>query len=102
MILNQLDHVEVEALPKNLPDELVADATKLAELHDKITVADLTIPEGVTVLTDLEHPIATVVETRAQMADEAAEEEAAEGEGVEGEEGEGAEPTAEAESTEEE
>lgn len=87
MVLNQLDTVEVEALPKNLPDELVADATKLAELHDKITVADLVVPEGVTVLSDLEHPIATVVETRAQMAEEAE----AETEAPEGEEGEAAE-----------
>ena len=88
MILNQLDHVEVEALPKNLPDELVVDATKLAELHDKITIADLDVPEGVTVLTDVEHPIATVVETRAQVAEEAeetSEEEAAEGEAEAGE-----------------
>lgn len=93
LVLNQLDHVEVEALPKNLPDELTVDGTKLVELHDKLTVGDITAPEGVTILTDPEHPIATVVETRAQMAEEAAEEEAAEGEeGTEGETPEG-EPT---------
>jgi large subunit ribosomal protein L25 len=86
MVLHQLDAVEIEALPRNLPDELVVSAEKLAELHDKITVADLTIPSGVTVLTDPEHPIATVVETRAQVAEEA---EAEELEGVLGEEGEG-------------
>jgi large subunit ribosomal protein L25 len=80
MVLHQLDSVEVEALPKDLPDELVVSADKLAELHDKITVADLHIPSGVTVITDAEHPIATVVETRAMVAEEAAEEEAAEGE----------------------
>jgi large subunit ribosomal protein L25 len=90
MVLNQLDTVEVEALPRDLPDELVADATKLAELHDKIIVADLKIPAGVTILTDAEHPIATVVETKAQMAEEA---EAAEGEGAE----EGETPEGEAE-----
>lgn len=84
MILHQLDAVQVEALPKNLPDELVVSAEKLAELHDKITVADLQVPSGVTILTDAEHPIATVVETRAQVADEAAE---AEAEGAGGEEG---------------
>ena len=44
MVLHQLDHVEVEALPKDLPDELKVDATRLAELGDKITVADLQIP----------------------------------------------------------
>ncbi len=84
MVLHQLDSVEVEALPRNLPDELVVDATKLAELHDEVTVADLQVPEDVTVLTDAEHPIARVVETKAMMAEEEAapaeEAEAAEGE----------------------
>jgi large subunit ribosomal protein L25 len=92
MVLHQLDTVEVEALPRNLPDELVVSAEKLAELHDKITVADLSIPEGVTVLTDAEHPIATVVETRAMVAEEAETEETAEGEeGEAGAEGEASE-----------
>ena len=91
MVLHQLDEVEIEALPKDLPDELVVSAEKLAELHDKITVADLDAPSGVTILTDPEHPIATVVETRAQVAEEAeAESEEGEGEGEEGSE-EGAE-----------
>ncbi|MBA3757500.1 50S ribosomal protein L25 [Candidatus Saccharibacteria bacterium] len=74
LVLHQLDHVEVEALPKNLPDELTLDATKLVELHDKLTVGDITPPTGVTVLTEPDHPVATVVETRAQVAEEAAEE----------------------------
>jgi large subunit ribosomal protein L25 len=92
MVLQQLDTVEVEALPRNLPDELVVSAEKLAELHDKITVADLSIPEGVTVLTDAEHPIATVVETRAMVAEEAETEETAGGEdGEAGAEGEASE-----------
>jgi large subunit ribosomal protein L25 len=91
MVLHQLDSVEIEALPKDLPDELVVQAEALAELHDKLTVADLQVPSGVTVLTDAEHPIATVVETRAMMADEA-EAETEEGEGgEEGEEGQAAE-----------
>lgn len=84
VVLHQLDTVQIEALPKDLPDEFRVDATKLAELHDKITVADLTVPDGVTILTEPDHPIATVVETRAQIAEEAAEET----EAVEGEEGE--------------
>jgi large subunit ribosomal protein L25 len=70
MILHQLDSIEVEALPANLPDELVVDGSKLAELHDKITVADIQAPEGVTILTEPERPIASVVETKAMMAEE--------------------------------
>jgi large subunit ribosomal protein L25 len=97
MIMHQLDHVEIEALPRFLPDEIVIDATKLVELHDKITVADLIVPEGVTILTDPEHPIATVAETKAQISDEEEAAEGAEGEvdadgnPVEGEAGEVAE-----------
>jgi large subunit ribosomal protein L25 len=91
IILHQLDSVEVEALPKDLPDELVVSAETLVELHDKITVGDLQVPAGVTVLADPEHPIATVAESRAMAAEEA-EVEAAEGEeGAEGAEGETAE-----------
>jgi large subunit ribosomal protein L25 len=89
IVLHQLDTVEIEALPKNLPDELVVSADKLVELHDKITVADLSAPSGVTILTDPEHPIATVAETRAQVSEDA-EAEIAEGEeGAEGETAEG-------------
>lgn len=91
MVLHQLDSVEIEALPKNLPDELVVSAESLVELHDKITVADLQVPTGVTILTEEDHPIATVVETRAMMADEAE---------AEGEEGEGGEEAAEGQAEE--
>lgn len=91
IILHQLDAVEIEALPKDLPDELVVSGEKLVELHDKITVEDLAVPAGVTILTDLEHPIATVAESRAQAAEEAETEVAEAAEGEEGAEGEGGE-----------
>jgi large subunit ribosomal protein L25 len=88
MVLHQLDEVEVLALPANLPDELKVDATGLAEIGDKITIADLQVPEGVEVNEEQDRPIATIVETKAQISEE---DEAAEGEegeeGVEGEEG---------------
>jgi large subunit ribosomal protein L25 len=104
MVLHQLDAVEIEALPKDLPDELVVSAEKLAELHDKIIVADLVVPEGVTIVTDPEHPIATVVETRAQISEEAEaaeDEEAAEAaEAAESEGGEAETKPDEAESKE--
>lgn len=94
MVLRQLDHVQVEALPKDLIDELKVDATKLIEIDDQITVADLIVPEGVTILIEADHPIARVVETKAMISEEelAAEAElaaaqAAAAEGAEGEEG---------------
>lgn len=97
MVLRQLDHVEVEALPKDLIDEIKIDASVLTELGDQIIVADLVVPAGVTILTEADHPIARVVETKAMISDEelAAEAEAAAaqaaeaaGEGEEAAEGE--------------
>jgi large subunit ribosomal protein L25 len=86
MVIRQLDSVEIEALPKDLIDELRIDPSGLAEIGDKLTVSDIKVPEGITILTEAEHPIATVEETKAQISEEAAEEEA--GEGTEGEGGE--------------
>ena len=91
MVLRQLDTVQVTALPKDLPDELFLDATKLVELHDKLTIEDLIIPAGVTVLTEADHPIATVTESKAMMSEEAE----AEDEAAETEEGADAETAAE-------
>jgi len=90
MVLHQLDHVEVEALPKDLIDELKVDASKLAEIGDQITVADLIVPEGITILTEADHPIARVVETKAMISEEelAAEAEAAAAQAAEAAEGE--------------
>jgi large subunit ribosomal protein L25 len=96
-VIHQLDHVEVEALPVNLPDQLKIDVTGLAEIGDKVTVADLAVPEGVTILTDTEHPIASIVEPKEQIVDvvEPVAEEPEEGEAQEGEteEGQSAEGT---------
>ncbi len=75
IVLHQLDTVHIEALPKNLPDELVVSGESLVELHDKITVEDLTIPDGIKVLTEPDHPIATIAESRAQAAEDAEAEE---------------------------
>jgi large subunit ribosomal protein L25 len=52
MLLTMLDHVEVEALPANLPDALTLDVSGLTELHATLSVRDLSVPPGVQILTD--------------------------------------------------
>lgn len=69
MVLQQLDHVEVEALPKDLPDELTVDATTLEEEGDHLTVADLKVPAGVEVITDPTTQIAIVEMPKDQIAE---------------------------------
>ena len=88
MVITQLDSVDIEAFPKDLVDELTVDATGLIEIGDKIHVSDIVLPPGVEILTEAEHPIATIEETKAQMSEEEITGEVAE-ERAEGEEGEG-------------
>lgn len=71
MVIRSLESVEIEALPKDLIDELLVDVSGLIEIGDKVTVADINVPSGVVIITDPEHPIATVEETKAEMSEEA-------------------------------
>lgn len=93
IVLSHLDVVQVKAVPSSIPDLLEYDAEKLVEIGDNVTVADLTLPADVELLTEPEHSIATVYEPSAlQAANEAAAGEAEEAEGeaaeaVEAEEG---------------
>lgn len=68
LVLGQLDAVTVKAVPSQLPDVLEYDAEKLVEVGDSATVADLDVPEGVEVETDLSHAVATVYEPSALAA----------------------------------
>lgn len=69
LVLTQLDHVEVEALPRDLPDQLSVDASTLEEVGDHLTVADLKVPAGVTVMTDPTTQIAVVEMPKDQIAE---------------------------------
>ena len=80
MVIRTLDVVEIEALPKDLIDEIILDPSSLTNIGDKLTVADLKVPTTITVITEPEHSIAVVEETKAQMSEESeAEESASEG-----------------------
>lgn len=83
MVITHLSHIEAEALPKDLPDEFQLNTESLVEINDKLTVADLIVPQNVAVLSDPESLIVSVEETPAQVSEEA-EEEATEGEAAEG------------------
>lgn len=73
VVLHQLEAVEVEALPKDLPEALTFNGEKLIEVGDQATVADLKVPATVTVKADPTHPLATVFEPSAlQAANDAA------------------------------
>lgn len=90
IVLTQLETVQVKAIATKLPDFLEYNAEKLVDIGDHVTVADLIIPEGVELQTEVEHAIATVYEPSAIAAanDAAAgDAEAEDAETVESEEG---------------
>lgn len=101
IVLSQLESVQVKAVASKLPDYFEYDAEKLVEVGDHITVADLPIPEGVEIMTEAEHAVATVYEPSAlAAANEAAAGEAEEGEEPETEGEEAADATEGEEKTE--
>ncbi len=76
-LLTLLDVVDVEALPTDLPDHIDVDVSGLAELDAEITVQDLKVPAGVTMITEGTVPVVKIgslvsKEAEAQAAEEAA------------------------------
>jgi large subunit ribosomal protein L25 len=105
VIQHQMTEVEIEALPKDLPEFLEVDLSKM-DAGDAVMLSDISLPEGVTVLAltgevqdaavanaihiraDQGEGVAAAAEAEAAMADELGElPEEAEGEEAEGEEG---------------
>lgn len=104
VLITNLNEVEVEALPRDLPHELVVDGSKLATFEDVVLVSDIPVPAGATIITDPETNILTVQppKSQEQLDAELAEDttvttaddvevEGEEGEGEEGAEGEAGE-----------
>ncbi len=63
-IVTNMDEIEVEALPNDLPERIEVDLSKLAALGDAIHVKDLPIPAGVEVLTDGDEVVAVATGTK--------------------------------------
>lgn len=62
VILTNFDEVEIKCLPKDLPDHLDVDQSKLLAIGDTFTFAQLILPEGVELTMEedeLSHPILT-------------------------------------------
>jgi large subunit ribosomal protein L25 len=72
--------VRVRALPANLPDSISYDLSTLASYDATITVADLVVPEGVTIHADPAEVIARVLAPRVEEVVAAEEIAPAEGE----------------------
>lgn len=94
VLLQSLDHLSVEALPRDVPEQIEVDVTGLEVLDAALFVRDLRIPPNVEVLADPDQLVAKVEPPR--IAAEIEAEEAAAAEEVAAEEAAVAEEAAEA------
>lgn len=92
-VLNQVtSEIEIEALPSKLPENIEISIENLAAVGDQITVAELTAPDDVTILTDVAQTVVKIIEPKVEEPEPEVEgEEGAEGESTEGGETEGSE-----------
>jgi large subunit ribosomal protein L25 len=68
IVLTQLDSVKIRAVPDKIPDVLEYDGEVLVKEGDQVTVAQVVVPDGVEMLTEAEHPIATAETTASLQA----------------------------------
>lgn len=78
LLLQNLDEVEVEALPTDLPENVEVDVTHLAAVGEMVKVSDMKVSAEVTVLTDPSLEVARIAELVSKEAEEQAAAEAAE------------------------
>jgi large subunit ribosomal protein L25 len=61
-LVKVLHEVEIEALPADLPHNLIADISKLETLQDQIFISDIKLPAGVAIINNPTEVVASVVE----------------------------------------
>ncbi len=61
-LVKVLHELEIEALPADLPQKLIADISKLETLNDQVFVSDIKLPAGVSVINPLTEVVASIVE----------------------------------------
>ena len=66
ILLPSLETVEIECLPGALPEHIEVDLSSLKEIGDSLLVRDLTLPEGVEILSDLDDIVVVVSAPQAE------------------------------------
>lgn len=70
VVVEGISKVNVEALPKDLPERFVVDLSNLKQIGDSITLRDIAIPAGVDVLDDLDETIIMINNPAAEEIEE--------------------------------
>jgi large subunit ribosomal protein L25 len=70
VLVTGVEEIEVECLPKYLPERIVVDVSILTEIGDGIYIKDLNLGEEVDILTDEEEMLALVTAQTAEAVEE--------------------------------
>ena len=65
-LIKNIHHVEVEALPQNLPHSLEVDLGSLKTFEDHLTIADIKVSSNVKILTESDQIVASVAPPRTE------------------------------------
>jgi large subunit ribosomal protein L25 len=71
-LVKVLYEIEIEALPKDLPNKLTVDISKLETVESQILVSDIKLPTGVTAITNASAVVASIalqVEEKEEVAE---------------------------------
>lgn len=83
VIVQELDEVEVEALPQDLPDKFVVDISGLTKIGDAVFVRDLNVPSGIEILNEPDEVVVIVTGAAPEISEEEISEEISEPEVIE-------------------
>jgi len=67
ILVQNMNSVEVECLPANMPHNIEVDLSVLTELDQAVHVKDLSFDEGVTILTDPEQSIIQIARSKVEV-----------------------------------
>jgi large subunit ribosomal protein L25 len=67
VLTKALHELEIEAMPKDLPHQLLVDVSTITDFDSKIAVGDIAVPAGVTVLNDPEEVVVVAEEAKEEV-----------------------------------
>jgi large subunit ribosomal protein L25 len=67
ILVQNMNSVEVECLPANMPHNIEVDLSVLTELDQAVHVKDISVDEGVTILTDPEQSIVQIARSKVEV-----------------------------------
>lgn len=63
-LVKVMHEIEIEAMPKDLPHEIVVDISSLVDFESQIHASDIVLPSGVSLITEGEEVVALVQEAQ--------------------------------------